>query len=51
MNSGVFRLFHGSDGVSAVLPASGGWVSPVLFVDGVLAIFSCSRAQIYLFFL
>jgi hypothetical protein len=39
MNSGDFRLFLHSDGVSAVLPASGGWDLPVLFVDGVLAIF------------
>jgi hypothetical protein len=45
MNSGDFRLFQDSDGVSGVLLASGGWILPVLLLDGVPAIFSCSRAQ------
>jgi hypothetical protein len=46
MNSSVFWFFHDSDGVSGVLCSSGGWVLPVLFMDGVLAIFSCfARAQ------
>jgi len=41
MNSGDFRLFLDSGGVSAVLPASGGWVLPVLFMVGVMVHFSC----------
>ena len=40
MNSGDFRLFQDSGVVSVALPASSGWVSPVLFMDGVLAFVS-----------
>jgi len=39
MNSGGFWLFLHSDGVSAVLPASGGWDLPILCFVYVLAIF------------
>jgi hypothetical protein len=41
MNSGDFRFFLESVVVSVALPASGGTVLPVFFMDGVLVIFSC----------
>ena len=36
MNSGYFWLFRGSEGVSGVLPASGGTNLDVLLLGGVL---------------
>ena len=35
-NSGYFRLFHVSGVVSGLLLASGGRVSPVFLIDGVM---------------